>query len=143
MLAIDGYCTCSSSPISCKTDGPLCCRIQVNAVPYMTSYVFIDWHLKPLDNKLNCKWTSSNLPKFFLPNFLWSLFAKLFYLQCFLLYSILMSRFANQRKSTLQKKQAHRLVILLISVTIILITTSVYTHAYHYPLFESATKPGL
>ena len=56
------------------------------------------------------------------------------------LYSILMSKFANQHKSTLQKKQAHRLVILLISVTIVLITTSVYTHASHYPLFESATN---
>ena len=78
--------------------------------------------------------------KVFIENFLWSLFAKLFYRQCILLYSILMSRFANQHKSTLQKKQAHRLVSLLISVTIVLITTSVYTHASHYPLFESATN---
>ena len=40
----------------------------------------------------------------------------------------------------LQKKQAQKLA----SVTIIcMVTTSVNTHAYHYPLFESGMKTDL
>ena len=55
-----------------------------------------------------------------------------------------MNGIAIQYKNMLQKKWAQKLVLLLVSVTIVWQPqVRIYVYAYHYPLLESGMKTGL
>ena len=85
---------CTSNGWLLKTDSFLCCRLfhyraTANYILSRQSpFCALDYRLIALKmcNPLYQLHMDFNLPKFFLPNFLQSLFAKVFYHQCFLPY---------------------------------------------------------